>query len=178
MEGKMNEKNQAILINLASHFKFSTRTLEERQRLQKSVYVLQGSGMILGYGFGWGPYGPMSNSLIRDYEELDSFSTNSNLSKLTDSSWDKIKEIESLFISKQDARGLELLTSVHYLYESLPENKTILPYKFKKKFRKFKTKTFNDKSPITEEQLNRALVDATNLIAYRNFHDYQLTRPQ
>lgn len=45
-------------------------TVNDRKRLQKSVYIGQLSGVDLGYRFGWYIMGPYSPPLTRDYFDL------------------------------------------------------------------------------------------------------------
>lgn len=57
---------KAILYMVAKEFGLKRDSFGERLRLQKTVYLLQGFGMQLGYGFGWYRYGPYSQDLVSD----------------------------------------------------------------------------------------------------------------
>ena len=61
---KVDEK--AILYMVAKKFGLKRDSFEERLKLQKIIYLLQDSGMQLGYGFGWYKYGPYSQDLVSD----------------------------------------------------------------------------------------------------------------
>jgi uncharacterized protein YwgA len=171
------EPHKGILGILTRHFNFSTDTLEERQRLQKTVYILQAGGAKLGYGFGWYVNGPMSSEIVNDCREVlhySEYEETKDPSKwnFNKDSWKQINETKERFIEPADTpRKLELLASFHMFYSHWHRDEGLLPYELKQKFRESKTKTFSDDSPITDEQLHEAYVQASNLIAYENFHE-------
>ncbi len=57
---------RAVLYMVAKQFGLKRGSFGERLRLQKVVYLLQGFGVQLGYGFGWYKYGPYSQDLVSD----------------------------------------------------------------------------------------------------------------
>ncbi len=62
-----------ILKMLADRFALRRDHLKDRIHLQKAIYLLQISGVRLGYGFSWYNYGPYSQELVYDaYDVLTS----------------------------------------------------------------------------------------------------------
>jgi len=160
---------------LTSHFNFSTGTLEERRRLQKTIYILQAGGIKLGYGFSWYT-SPESTRPITDCREIQNskkYNPSNQLGWTLDRpTWRKIREIQKDFIDPADTpRKLELLTSFHMFYHTWHKDEKLFPYELKQKFREKKKTTFDNKSPITDEQLTEAMIQSANIIAYRNYHE-------
>ena len=100
------------------------RSVADRKRIQKAVYLGQLSGVDLGYRYGWHIMGPYSVSLTRDYYALDEIlRTKKSPSKkweLGPSIRRHLREIKGLLIppAKIDIKQedwLELLSSVHFL---------------------------------------------------------------
>ena len=119
----MNPSMLAGLLKRA-YPKFDMTTFSNRLKLQKFVYLLQRSGMSLGYDFYWYLYGPYSTELTRDAFQIENF--------------DKIEpmrfpeaEIETKFSNfidklgqlKDDDKWMEIASSIDIL-RSLYPNKS------------------------------------------------------
>ena len=160
-----------LLSMLVREFDLKRDTIEDRQRSTRIIYILDAGGMRLD--FGWFKNGPYSQSLL---EEL--YSVYSNLEKyektkeynFSEDSKQRIKEIKEEFIDGRNARNLELMTSMHFMYTNWRNKRN--PWEMKELFREnHRDVTYGDDSPITEEQLMGAVCDATNLIANRNYYE-------
>ncbi|MCE9552285.1 MAG: hypothetical protein K8T91_02775 [Planctomycetes bacterium] len=95
---------------------FDTRLI-----LQKAVYLLEESGVRLGYGFNWYLRGPYSPALTRDLFDLSSNTEDLVGWVLDERSRGTAANIGSLLASKPaedvsaKARRMELLASIHFL---------------------------------------------------------------
>lgn len=100
------------------------RTVEDRKRVQKAVYLVQQIGLDLGYQYGWYVMGPYSAALTRDYYELaasledgeEDFAT----VELRGPVRERIDQVKPLMkvpadCSLDQPSWLELIASVHYL---------------------------------------------------------------
>jgi uncharacterized protein YwgA len=100
-------------------------TVDERKRVQKSIYLGQIAGVNLGYHFGWYLKGPYSPELTKDYYDLDEALTEGDhefqKKDLKGQLKEKLQSIKSIVTQPCDvplsqADWLELLASVHYQY--------------------------------------------------------------
>jgi len=98
-------------------------TVDERKRVQKTIYLGQIAGVDLGYNFGWYLKGPYSPELTKDYYDLDEALTEGDLEyqkkDLKGQLKEKLQSIKSIVTQPGDvplsqADWLELLASVHY----------------------------------------------------------------
>lgn len=124
-------------------------SFQNRLKLQKATYLIQLSGIDLGYRYSWYLRGPYSTALAKDLYELDA---NSEEYKNVSKKYDFEDEIKSLIgqcielltkpsdINLPEEEWYELLASLHYLkhiafisnleekdfekvYENLPHDK-------------------------------------------------------
>jgi hypothetical protein len=124
----MVTKDLVILARIANEFGGSMLdSLETRIAFQKTVYLLQLSGLDIGYVFGWELYGPYSKSLagnVRLYEE-SRCEVDKVAEQLVLTQWaqDMITRTRK-FLSPPESpdvapvkpsEWLEVLTSLHYL---------------------------------------------------------------
>jgi len=107
-------------------------TLDDRKRVQKTVYLAQAAGLNLGYSYGWYLKGPYSRKLTRDYFALDEAMSSPAKEptelppelvdiKLRRPVVDILEGIKPAFtppenVDLDDASWLELLASLHYLH--------------------------------------------------------------
>jgi uncharacterized protein YwgA len=98
-------------------------SVDERKRVQKSIYIGQAAKIDLGYHFAWYLKGPYSPELTKDYYELDEVISEGDLEfqkkELKGQLKEKLLSIKPLFTPPADtplnqADWLELLASVHY----------------------------------------------------------------
>jgi uncharacterized protein YwgA len=100
-------------------------TVDERKRIQKSIYLGQVAGVDLGYHFGWYLKGPYSPELTKDYYDLDEALIDGDLEyqkkELKGQLKEKLHAIQPIInppcdipLSQED--WLELLASVHYQF--------------------------------------------------------------
>ena len=99
-------------------------TLDDRVRIQKTVYLGQLSGINLGYHFGWHIKGPYSPSLARDYYALEEATRRGDKAfenrSLPQGLADKLRRIRPLLQVPPETgltkvEWLELVASLHYL---------------------------------------------------------------
>lgn len=90
---------------------------KERMKFQKTVYFLKIFGFDWGHAFNFYLYGPYSPSLAKDGYKLAEISGDlKELKFLDDEIEKKFKELlEFLGPRKNDAKWLELLSSIHFL---------------------------------------------------------------
>lgn len=98
------------------------RTLDDRKRIQKAVYLGQLSGVDLGYRFGWYRMGPYSPQLTRDYFELASAMADEPVAdaQLRATYRDRLHRLRPLLDPPADValdreHWLELTASYHHL---------------------------------------------------------------
>ncbi|MBD3397534.1 hypothetical protein GF413_00420 [Candidatus Micrarchaeota archaeon] len=103
---------------------FDIKTIDDRKRVQKAVYLGQLSGVDLGYRFGWYIRGPYSTSLTNDYfplaESLASEDNGWEGKTLKKSVKEKLARIKPLMepphgVSLRQEDWLELVASLDYL---------------------------------------------------------------
>jgi hypothetical protein len=117
----MNRAQIALGLTLkAADISISVDSFHERLSVQKAVYLLEQSGLDLGYTFGWYIRGPYSRGLAHDlYTVVDSGPEEINKHRLTDASREKIKKVSNLWVDKAakayPPKWLELLASVVFL---------------------------------------------------------------
>lgn len=118
-------------------------TVDDRKRIQKTVYLAQLTGLDLGYRFGWYLRGPYCPSLTRDYYALaDALSVDPSDTESKQFSTEvtsMIKKVEPLFdvpkgIGLAQEDWLELVASLHFLRKisGYDEEKTIATLQEKK----------------------------------------------
>ncbi len=97
-------------------------SFQKRLVLQKECYLVQASGVDLGYYFGWYLHGPYCSSLAKDAfavnDELSSHFDESEdweLDQQTISRLEKVKSLVQECCVEDEARKLELLASIHFL---------------------------------------------------------------
>ena len=100
-------------------------TVDERKRVQKSIYLGQIAGVDLGYHFGWYLKGPYSPELTKDYYDLDEALTEGDheyqKKDLKEQLKEKLQAIQPIVtppgdVSLNQEDWLELLASVHYQF--------------------------------------------------------------
>lgn len=117
----MEATNKSILYLLSKIFNLSRQSINERLRLQKLVYLLQASGVKLGYGFSWYKYGPYSQELVQDsYEVLESskdrYEEETSDWQFSKESEDKFNEFKNILADSIDnPEKLELIASVSFV---------------------------------------------------------------
>lgn len=102
----------------------SIKTIADRKRIQKAVYLGQLTGVDLGYRFSWYLMGPYSTSLTQDYyqlvEAIDLGDKSFENMKLLSLVKKKLQTILPVFqkpeqVQLDDQDWLELVASLHYL---------------------------------------------------------------
>ena len=110
------------------------KTIDDRKRLQKAIYLGQLSGVDLSYRFSFYLMGPYSTSLTQDYFKLDEAIKSGDSSysdhKLKQSVKDSLLKIkpllnvpEELETKLDQVKWLELIASLHYLLRVSKLNK-------------------------------------------------------
>jgi len=128
----------------------SLLTLKDRKLLQKKIYILQESGLNLGYHFGWYIYGPYSPDLTKDAFDLSMQLTHApktmHKETLTLSEQGILRKLNPFLSSisgeNELADKLEAIASLHFLIKenpSLEENAVI------SRFKELKGDRFSDK---------------------------------
>ena len=150
---------KGILYLIANRFGLKRDTIEDRLKLQKTVYLLEAFGVQLGYGFSWYKYGPYSQDLVHDaYRVLHSERT--KYEKET-KSWRFSEDSEKRFGQFRntckhiinDADQLELVASVDFVwnvwYEAEGDD-------FIERFRQHKNTLFSGRE-VTDKMIVEAL---------------------
>lgn len=97
---------------------------DNRLKLQKIVYLLQSSGMSLGYGYNWYVKGPYSSPLAHDLFEIEKSAEiyEKNLGIKFENHEQIVHKLESFrdFLGDDinDVKYLEVLASIHYINEA------------------------------------------------------------
>ena len=108
------------------------KTINDRKRVQKAVYLAEAAGAKLGYDYNWYVYGPYSPRLANDYYRLseaildneipsgNEAANNQNIPKLKESILEKLQSLAPIIekpvgfdLAQED--WLELTSSLHYL---------------------------------------------------------------
>ena len=151
MDNKIQGK---VLYMLMNHFSLRGDSSENRQYLQKTVYLLVATGVKIGYGFSWWKYGPCSSTLIEDAhivelnrDEFEEMSKDSYFSECSISHFDEFEEIVGDTL--HDLDHLELFASTLFLIN-------VWDYNTQKKilegFKKHKRVLFSG-NKFTQEQI-------------------------
>ena len=125
-------------------------TLKDRKLLQKKVYMLQESGLNLGYHFGWYVYGPYSPDLTKDAFDLSMQLTHApktmDKGTLTLGEQSALRKMNAFLssVSKEDelADSLEIIASLHFL---MKENPSLKESDIISKFMQLKGDRFRDR---------------------------------
>ena len=100
------------------------RSVADRKRVQKAVYLVQQVGLDLGYQYGWYVMGPYSSALTRDYYELaaslEEGEEDFPAVELRGPVRERLERVKPLMTvpeqcSLDQPSWLELIASVHYL---------------------------------------------------------------
>jgi hypothetical protein len=115
--------NRAIALKLIlDHLETADiSTVEQRMEVQKAIYLVQSTGMPLGYSYGWYLKGPYSPTLTRDYYSLgdEGGMQNATLKASAIGKLDNLKELINQPIGGLGRpHRLELLASLHYLIKN------------------------------------------------------------
>ncbi|KKM71445.1 hypothetical protein LCGC14_1430540 [marine sediment metagenome] len=160
---------KVILYMLMRDFKLKRKTIEDRQRLQKTIYLLQAYGLQLGYGFSWFKYGPYSSDIIEDAYEVSTwqrFKDEGYFKELNECKFSKnsIKEFKNFRkILKgvlNNLEQLELIASVDFVKYTWHTDKK--KREFAKAFKKQKSLLF-DEVEITQNMIFKAF-DISNIL--------------
>jgi hypothetical protein len=153
----MGTDTGAVLYRLVTEFGLARSDMENRLKLQKTVYLLQSCGLRLGYGFSWYRYGPYSQELVYDayrvlHAESQKYARQAKslaFSENTQAWLGRFKQ--TLGAALSDAKQLELLASVSFV------DKTWRPgdAEFVRAFKEHK-KCFFDRTPIPDHQIKAA----------------------
>ena len=156
----MDVNSKSILSMIARRFDLKRSTIDDRLQLQKLVYLLQATGVQLGYGFCWFKYGPYSQDLADDayavlsvaperYKETENWKFDGKVER-------KLQEFKNFCSEfKNDYQRLELLASIDFMCRIWGEEYE--PFeKFSEIFKDHKKKLLNG-ATIEQEQLKKAL---------------------
>lgn len=183
MTRQLTVNSKTILSMLARGFDFSFDLIKNRQKIQKTIYVLQAGGFNSGQVFDWHISGPWSKDLSegceevfhhpQDYEGTKKWGFNKETKRT-------IREIRTKFLEPANTlKKLEILTSAHFIMNIWSSEGDSDFNEFKNRFyekKKFATLGHctreNDKwQEITQDELKNAWAQATKLIDYRNFNN-------
>jgi hypothetical protein len=146
-----------VLYMLAKELGLRRDTMEDRLKLQKTIYLLQGCGLNLGYGFSWYRYGPYSQELVYDaYKSLHAESRKcaqqAQSVRLSANTRDWLGRFkEALGQQLGDARQLELLASVGFVRRTWHADVKRSPQQFKQH-----KNCFFDGTPISDAEIKAA----------------------
>ena len=165
----MKVDSKSILFLVADRFRLKRATLEDRLKLQKTVYLLQIHGLQLGYGFGWYKYGPYSQDLV--HEAYTVLSAERSLYEHDTKNWDLSEESKDKFneftdkldSDLHDPVQLELLASAHFVHETWCDDDTSDEV-FVATFKKRKRRLFGQSEDLTKEQILAAWNKCKTLI--------------
>ena len=183
MARRLTVSSKTILSMLAREFDFSFDLTKNRQKIQKTIYILQAGGFNSGQVFGWYISGPWSYSLFEDCNEV--FHSPQDYKGTKKWGFNKetkrtIREIKKNFLEPaNNLKKLEILTSAHFMMNIWPSKEDSNFLDFKNRFYgKKKSATLgyctqnNDKwQKITQDELKNAWAQATKLIDYRKFNN-------
>lgn len=166
----MEVNRKSVLCMISKRFNLRRDNLENRLKLQKTVYLLQAYGLQLGYGFGWYKYGPYSQDLVRDAytvlrSEEPSYEAGTNGWEFADATEAKLGQFREAFGDILDDPGeLELLASAHFVYTTWCEG-NIEAEGFVEEFKKCKRRLFGQQEQeIEASRIREALEKARTLV--------------
>ena len=182
MAGRLTVSSKTVLSMLARDFDFSFDLTENRQKIQKTIYILQAGGFNSGQVFGWYISGPWSSSLFGDCEEV--FHNPKKYDATKKWSFDKqtktgLREIRTEFLEPANTlKKLETLASAHFMMNIWSSEGDSNFSDFKKRFyekKEFATLGYciQEKGKwqeITSDELEHAWAQATSLIDYGNVY--------
>jgi len=156
----MDIDTSTILFMVAKEFGLNRKSLEQRIRLQKTIYLLQVHGVKLAYGFSWYKYGPYSLDLVKDAyvalrakkEEYEGITRRLRFGEDTKRKFTSFRRICGETLG--NAAELELVASVDYARAQLVKEGT--NEQFRKAFRQYKKQLFNGQE-IDDTMINRGL---------------------
>lgn len=101
---------------------FGVASFKERLILQKTVYLLQASGIFLGYSFNWYLHGPYSPTLAREGFDLSAVYDDLKAYKFSDPNHElAFRQFRELLgPHKDEADWLEAAASIHFLRNAVP----------------------------------------------------------
>lgn len=119
--------NEAVLskvLEILELEKPDMSTFDSRLQLQKIIYLIQSSGISLGYGYNWYVKGPYSSPLAHDLFEIEK--STEIYEKNEEIKFENHEQIVHKLKSFRDFLGddindvkyLEVLASIHYINES------------------------------------------------------------
>ncbi len=112
------------------------KIFDDRLKVQKIIYLLQQTGINLGYSYSFYIYGPYCTGLARDAFQITSFSKIKDVGFENETVDDKFKEfVEKIGEHKNDVLWLEVASSIHLMKKLYPErtkNKIIQTIKEKR----------------------------------------------
>ena len=141
-------------------FNLSRDSMVDRLKLQKTIYLLEASGMQLGYGFGWYRYGPYSQDLVYDaydvLQEEEDYGQRTKEYKFNAATNTKIGEFKRTFGRiLGNSQMLELVASICFIKNTwYPELNESNAFKY---LTKHKTLFYNGEE-ITEPKTQEAFV--------------------
>jgi uncharacterized protein YwgA len=127
---------------------YNLGTFKGRLVLQKTIYLLQSYGLLMGYKFSWYIHGPYSPELTKDAFRLQSVYHQIPPAKFTDAKIEKrfTEFLQFLGDRKTDGDWLEQLTCTHFLKALNPIEKE----------EAIINKVLNHEYHFTKEQCQRA----------------------
>lgn len=146
-----------VLYKLATELGLARGDMQDRLKLQKTVYLLQTCGLRLGYGFSWYRYGPYSQELVYDayrslHAESQKYAQQAKSLAFSKNTQDWLQEFKRrLGGALGDARQLELLASVSFVRKAWHPG----AMGFVQGFKRHK-KCFFDGTPIKDQQIEAA----------------------
>ncbi len=153
----MANKRAIVLKMIAKELNLFRSTIEDRIKLQKTIYLLQSCGFNLGYGFSWYKYGPYSQELADEsYAALSAqkvfYEDKAKDLDFSQNTKNKLDEFKNK-INGLEAKDLELIGSVAYLKKNMNlknKNEIIEALEKKKKY------LFDD-SKTQANQINKSI---------------------
>ena len=163
----MEVNAKGILYKIANRFGLKRDTIEDRLKLQKTIYLLEEFGLNLGYGFGWYKYGPYSSDLVQDaytvlYAQREHYGCETDSWEFSADSKGRFDEFgERLGDVLGDAEKLELVASVRFVCDRWkPE---IARDDIAREFMQYKNSYFNT-NPIRPEEIEEAFDISQQLV--------------
>ncbi len=154
----MDVDTGTILWMLVTELGLARDSMEDRLRLQKTVYLLQTLGLHLGYGFSWYRYGPYSQELVYDayrclHVENHKHAQRAKSLAFSANTQDWLRRFKGALVQELgDPRQLELLASVSFVRKVWKPR----PTAFARSFKEHKRYFFNG-TPISDHDIEAAL---------------------